>query len=139
MVMMAILTLTSSSVLAGCSRYQDSDCPVAEIYERAAVGTDSVTSAEFECGGSFGSETEGGTITLSVGIHDEASPIVEDIYRTFAADSEIPFGAMPNIEFASKDGDLFNISKILDDLGFSGVPSVSQMREKYGITPTPTP
>jgi hypothetical protein len=137
--MLAALALISGATLIGCSTGSGEDCPEAQVYESAASDLTFVSTAQFECGGSFGNERTRGTITLSVTTQQEAVPAVEDIYRAFAADPGLTDGAMPDVAFVSEDGERFNLGKILEELGFGGVPAVSQMREKYGITPTPTP
>lgn len=127
----------SSLALTGCGADRDEDCAAA--YRNAVLKVDAVASAEFECGGSFGAETENGTVAIAVDTQEEATPVIEDIYQSFAADPGLIDARLPYIEFVSENGEAFNIGEILDELGFGGVPSVSQMREKYGITPTPTP
>ena len=120
-------------VLTGCGPDEDVEC--AEAYESAALQVAAVTSAEFECGGSFGAQTERGTVTLAVDVQSEATPVIEEVYKSFAASPELMYSKLSNIEFESDEtGAQFND----DDLDFGGSPSVRQMREKYGITPSPT-
>jgi hypothetical protein len=128
-----VAMLGAGLALTGCGPDQDEDC--AKTYESAALKVEGVTSAEFECGGSFGAETESGTVTLGVDTQSEATPVIEEVYRSFAADPGLTYSKLTGIRFASESGETrFND----DDLGFGGSPSVRQMREKYGITPSPT-
>ena len=121
--------LAASTALTGCGPNEDEQCAAA--FERVVLRVDAVVSAEFECGGGFGAETQGGDVTIAADTQDEANPVIEDVYRALAADPELT--RAPYVLFYSVDGDFFKI----DDLGFNGNPSLDQMREKYGITPTP--
>lgn len=125
------VALATITALTGCGPNEDEQCAAA--YERAVQRVDAVVSAEFKCGGGFGAETQGGEVTIAVDTQDEANPVMEDVYRALAADPELT--RAPYVLFHSVDGDFFKI----DDLGFNGNPSLDQIREKYGITPTPTP
>ena len=131
----ALAAILVTIVLAGCGASADWDETCADTYERAVLTVDAVASAEFECGGSFGAGTENGTVTLAVDTQQEATPVIEEIYRAFAVDPELSGVRSPAIDFVSENGETrFSI----DDLGFGGEPSVDQMRETYGITPSPT-
>lgn len=133
---LSVIVLGTCIALAGCTSSSDWNEICAETYERAVLEADMVVSAQFECGGSFGSATETGTVTLAVSTQKDATSVIEEVYRSLAADSGLRDTKAPSIEFVSENGETrFDI----DDLGFSGSPSVDQLREKYGITPTPTP
>lgn len=123
--------LAASTALAGCGPNEDAECAAA--YERAISRVDAVVSTEIECGGGFGAETQGGDVVISADTQDEANPVIEDVYRALAADPELT--RAPYINFLSDNGTVFSIN----DLDFGGDPSIEQLREKYGITPTPTP
>lgn len=132
--MVIAVALGVGLILTGCGPASDDEC--AESYERAALAVEAVASAEFECGGGFGAETERGTVTLAVATQPEANSAIEEVYKSFAASPGLINSKLSNIEFVSQSTDeYFND----DALGFNGSPSVRQMREKYGITPTPTP
>jgi predicted component of type VI protein secretion system len=122
--------LAASTTLTGCGSNKDEECAIA--YERAVLRVDAVVSAEFECGGGFGAETQGGDVALAVDTQDEAIPVIEDVYRALAADPELT--RAPYVSFLSDNGKVLNNY----DLGFGGEPSLEQLREKYGITPSPT-
>lgn len=122
--------LAASATLTGCGPNEDEECAAA--YERAVLRVDAVVSAEFDCGGGFGAETQGGDVTITADTQDDANPVIEEVYRSLAADPELT--RAPYVNFRSDNGDVFSI----DDLGFNGAPSLDQIREKYDITPTPT-
>lgn len=124
-------TLATITVLTSCGPNEDEECAAA--YERAVLRVDAVISAEFECGGGFGAETQGGDVTITADTQEEANPVLEEVYRSLAADPELT--RAPYVNFLSDNGDVFSI----DDLGFGGAPSLDQIREKYSITPSPTP
>lgn len=127
--------MLTSFALSGCTSPSifDESCP--EDFTSAALTVPDVVSAEFECGGTLNDQGVDGTITLNVDTQEEANPTIERIYRAFAADSKI-VDTIPNIRFVPEHGDdWFHDS----DLGFNGSPSIGDMRERYGITHTPTP
>ena len=129
--------LATSISLTGCGLSGDRDEDCAAAYERAALKVAAVESAEFTCGGSFGNSSDRGTVTLAADTKEEASPAIEEVYRSFAADPELTYQGTPYADFVSESGgERFDN----DDLGFdSSYPSIDEMREKYGITPAPTP
>lgn len=127
--------LTASTTLTGCGPNEDEGCAAA--YERAALKVAAVVSAEFTCGGSLGNSSDRGTVTLAADTQEDATPAIEDVYRSFAADPTLTHRSIPFADFVSESdsGRFYN-----DDLGFdSSYPSIDEMRENYGITPTPTP
>lgn len=131
----AILAISIS--LTGCGPTGDRDQDCAAAYEQAALKVAAVVSAEFTCGGSFGNSSDRGTVTLAVDTQEEANPAIEEVYRSFAEDPRLTYPSAPFADFVSESsGERFDNS----DLGFEGsYPTIDEMREKYGITPTPTP
>lgn len=122
--------LAASTALTGCGPNEDEQCAAA--FERVVLRVDAVVSAEFECGGGFGAETQQGDVILAVDTQEEAIPVIEDVYRALAADPELT--RAPYMDFLSDNGKVLNDF----DLGFGGEPSLDQLREKYGTTPSPT-
>ncbi|MGI5191872.1 hypothetical protein ACQEVI_27275 [Promicromonospora sp. CA-289599] len=125
-----VATLTLSS----CSSPSifGEDCP--EVLASAALTVTEVVSAEFECGGTINDQGVDGTIVLDVENQEEANGVIEKIYRALAANPDV-VDTIPNIRFVPEQGD----GSFRDtDLGFNGSPSIGDMREKYGITPSPT-
>lgn len=121
-------------VLTGCGPGDDEEC--ADAYERAIQSIDGVTSVEITCGESFGNTSDQGTATLDADTQAEANPIIEEIYRSLARSPDMLDTNVLYIDFDSDSGGPWFTS---DDLGLDRYPSVGEVREKYGITPTPTP
>lgn len=130
----AILATSISLTGCGLSGGRDENCAAA--YEQAALKVAAVVAAEFTCGGSFGNSSDRGTVTLAVDTQEEASTAIEDVYRSFAADPRLTYPSAPFADFVSESsGERFDNS----DLGFDGsYPTIDEMREKYGTTPSPT-
>lgn len=128
---MVLACLTSAPLLVGCGGPSELDEKCAKAFERAALTVDQVLSAEYECGGSFGNPSRDGTIVLSVDTQEQATPVIEDVYKAFASEQDLDSAWGASAEFRSEgDGKSFDDL----DLEFNGSPTVGDMRDRYGIS-----
>ncbi|MFE7506704.1 hypothetical protein [Promicromonospora sp. NPDC057488] len=127
-------SVAAASLLAGCGG-SDLDEECAAAFERAALTVDRVDSAEYECGGSFGNPSQDGKIVLGVDTQEEATPVIEEIYKAFATNDGLDGAWSPGTEFVARGG-----GASFDDLGleFNGSPSVGDMRDRYDVHPPST-
>jgi hypothetical protein len=101
---------------------------------------DEVVAAEFSCTQGPESSTQGGIITFSVQTDEEAVPVMGEVYRAFAASSELDSGWATNATFFPEGADTTDAQESFDDtgLGFSGAPRIYELRDHYDIHPTGT-
>lgn len=130
---LVLVPVAIAGLTSGCGGTDVATC--AEVFERAALTVDSVESADFECRDPFGHSSYHGSIALTVDTQSEANPVIDEIYRAFAAESELDNAWIPNIAFSQSEGNV-KFSGLDVELEFNGKPSVRDMREGYGISPT---
>lgn len=123
----------AAGMFSGCAATDLAAC--SQAFERAALTVDKVVSAEFECEESLGDSSQRGKIVLAVDTQESANPVIEDVYRAFAAEPDLDDSWLPNIEFAQESSES-HFSGLDVDLDFNGKPNLRDMREGYDINPT---
>jgi len=93
---------------------------------------DGVVEAEFTCTRSFGNPSQDGSVTIAGTTESELVVVMEDVLRAFAASTELGDAMVVYADYANEDG---TISVLPVLVGFNGTPSISVLREHYGITP----
>jgi hypothetical protein len=119
---------TLAAVL-GMGRSRNTDCE--DLFAETALAVDGVVSAEFDCSDMFGGGWERGKVVLRASSRDEAIRIMDALLRAFAAEPGLePRWSTPQ-EYRNEDG-----SVVVGALavGFSGVPTIREVREHYGRT-----
>lgn len=128
------LVLAASVVaMSGCVGDDVAGCK--QLLEDTALSVQGVDSADFTCRRDFGDSGQRGTITLAVDAQQEATPVIEDVYREFASEADIGNAWTVYINFSSPDGE----NEFDDDaLGFNGDPNMRDIRDRYDIHPPGT-
>ena len=129
---MVALSVVLAAFVSGCSGSDGLNEECAEAFERAALTVEQVLSAEYECGGSFGNPSQSGTVVLSVDTQEQATPVIEEIYKAFAAEEGLDSAWSPSTRFLDEGG-----TASFDDLDldFNGTPAIRHLRDRYGIGP----
>ncbi|MEV0286993.1 MULTISPECIES: hypothetical protein [unclassified Kribbella] len=116
--------------VTACSPGKATDCE--EAFRAAATSVPGVTSAEWDCNFGFGGGWQRGQLVVEAATKDEAAGVMEAVLRAFAAAPGLEDGWATPQEYATEDR---AIVVGANALGFNGVPTVGQVRERYGIRP----
>ncbi|GAA1857617.1 hypothetical protein [Myceligenerans crystallogenes] len=117
--------------LMGCSAAAESNCE--GLYEGLAESVKGVESADFDCTkGPSGESTLGKVYVADDVTEDQATAILEEVYKAYARQPEIDSAQRPSFGIVSENGSL---AVGADKLGFDGGPNMNEVREKYGINP----
>ena len=115
--------------LTGCS---NSDARCESLKTSTALGVTGVVSAEFSCKSSFSGSQERGSVVVNAANREQAVAVMDEVLRAFAAEvAMVPTWRAPS-PFTSEDG---SIVVGPGDIGFNGLPWVSDLRDHYNIHP----
>ncbi|MEV0894694.1 hypothetical protein [Promicromonospora sp. MEB111] len=118
------------AALLSLGKARDPDCE--ELLTATALAVDGVVSARFECSDTFGGGWQRGKVVLRASSQDEAVGIMDALLRAFAAEPRLePRWATPQ-EYRNEDGSVVVGARAV---GFSGVPTIREVREHYGEGP----
>ena len=128
-----LLPVVVAAVLpvAACSSDSAEECETA--FKAVATSVDGVASAEWDCSDQFGGGWERGDVVIEATTEDEAVAVMEDLLRAFAASPDLVDRWSTPQEYGTEDRSII-VSP--NDVGFNGPPTVRQVREHYGITPS---
>lgn len=123
------VTSLASLMLSGCTTGEES---CADLYENLAMSVQGVESATFECNRGLTNGSEFGEIRVGDVTEEQATAIVEDVYKSFAEEPEIGDEETPRFSITSADG---SVAVGAFNLGFNGDPTIGTVRDEYGIHP----
>lgn len=104
-----------------------------EALTSAATSVEGVVEAEFTCKRSFGNPSQTGSVTIAGTTEAEVTAVMEGVLQAFAASPDLDDASVVYVDFANEDG---SITVIEQAVGFNGTPSIRDIREHYGITPS---
>lgn len=125
LVPVAVVAAVSVTVYA----YGAKDKRCAEDFESAALSVSSVITADFTCTTSFEGTLRDGRVTLDAGTEEDAVALMESVLRAYA-EMDMSDATVAYVDYVSEDG---TISVVPSDTGFNGTPSLSEIREHYGL------
>ncbi|MBN6038309.1 hypothetical protein JYK18_25820 [Amycolatopsis sp. 195334CR] len=96
------------------------------------TAVDGVASATWDCSEQFGGGWQRGDVVIEAASEREAVSVIDAIMRAYAASPDLEDGWSVPQEFKTHDRSIVVSPK---DLGFSGPPTLRQVRAHYGITP----
>lgn len=117
--------------LAACSGGSVRRCE--EALTAAATSVQGVVAAEFTCTRSFGNPGQSGSVTIAGTTEAQVTAVMEGVLQAFAASPDLDEASVVYVDFANEDG---SITVIEQAVGFNGTPSIRDIREHYGITPS---
>ncbi|WP_460750633.1 hypothetical protein [Myceligenerans cantabricum] len=119
-----------AAALTGCGS-DGKECT--ELYTTVVGGVDGVASVDADCREQLGGGWQRVDVHLATDSADEARTIGEAVLEAVAAEPGMdPQWSTPQ-RYYLQDGTEATIG--LRDLGFNGVPTVSEARDHYGVTP----
>ncbi len=96
------------------------------------MSVDGVASATWDCSEQFGGGWQRGDVVVEAADKAAAIVVMEAVVRAFAASPDIEGRWSTPQECKTRDR---SIIVSAGDLGFRAVPTVKEVRERYGITP----
>ncbi|MFG1817810.1 hypothetical protein ACGFIF_28900 [Kribbella sp. NPDC049174] len=116
--------------VTACTSGKASKCE--EAFTAAATSVAGVTSAEFDCNFGFGGGWRRGRVVVDAATRDDAVAVMEAVLRAMAASPGLEDSWSTPQEYATENR---TIVIAANALGFSAVPTVGQVRARFGITP----